>query len=193
MQEKFRDSSNSPLQHELSEYVRHAIGKRWPFGRLIEFRPKKPHFERCCTPNCQVNFWWFKSAMRKVGGIKIERTRAQRIVLLDGQRNSPKTDFLKYCPCTKFFFRGRSDLQKISLFHEFSCPLGKKNRQPAADSILMPPTFHIARLNRYTPNFSGVPQKLTWCQQFGLQIFPKWGDVDICRHYKEMVVFRCFK
>ena len=70
-------------------------------------------------------------------------------------------------------FQVRSDLQKISLFHEFSCPLGKKNRRPAADSILMPPTFHIARLNRYTPNFSGVPQKLTWCQQFGLQIFPK--------------------
>ena len=87
-------------------------------------------------------------------------------------------------------FRVRSDLQKISLFHEFSCPLGKKNRRPAADSILMPPTFHIARLNRYTPNFSGVPQKLTWCQQFGLQIFPKWGDADICP--LEMAVFRCF-
>ena len=87
-------------------------------------------------------------------------------------------------------FRVRSDLQKISLFHEFSCRFGKKNRRPAADSILMPPTFHIARLNRYTPNFSGVPQKLTWCQQFGLQIFPKWGDADICR--LEMAVFRCF-
>ena len=32
--------------------------------------------------------------------------------------------------------------------------------RPAADSILMPPTFPIARLNRYTPNFSGIPQ--TW-------------------------------
>merc|ERR1712074_88744 len=53
-------------------------------------------------------------------------------------------------------FRVRSDLQKISLFHEFSCRFGKKNRRPAADSILMPPTFHIPRLNRYTPNFSGV-------------------------------------
>ena len=62
--------------------------------------------------------------------------------------------------------------------------------RPAADSILMPPTFPIASLNRYTPNFSGVPQKLTWCQQFGLQIFPKWGDADICR--LEMAVFRCF-
>merc|ERR1712020_674826 len=27
-----------------------------------------------------------------------------------------------------------------------------------ADGFLMPLTFHIARLNRYTPNFSGVPQ-----------------------------------
>ena len=43
-----------------------------------------------------------------------------------------------------------------------------KNCRPAADSILMPPTFPIACLNRYTPNFSGLPQKLTWCQQFGL-------------------------
>ena len=48
----------------------------------------------------------------------------------------------------------------------------------------------IARLNRYTPNFSGLPQKLTWCQQFGLQIFPKWGDAHIWR--LEMAVFRCF-
>ena len=87
-------------------------------------------------------------------------------------------------------FRVRSDLQKISLFHEFSCPLGKKNRRPAADSILMPPTFHIARLNRYTPNFSGVPQKLTWCQQFGLQIFPKWGDAE--KPPQKYAVFRCF-
>ena len=87
-------------------------------------------------------------------------------------------------------FRWRSDLRKFSVFHEFSFHVGKKNRRPATDSILMPPTFHIARLNRYTPNFSGVPQKLTWCQQFGLQIFPKWGDADICR--LEMAVFRCF-
>merc|ERR1712240_810565 len=87
-------------------------------------------------------------------------------------------------------FRVQSDFQKISVFHEFSFRFGKKNRRPAADSILMPPTFQIARLNRYTPNFSGVPQKLTWCQQFGLQIFPKGGDAHICR--LEMAVFRCF-
>merc|ERR1712012_701488 len=31
-------------------------------------------------------------------------------------------------------FRVRSDLQKISLFHEFSCRFGKKNHRPAADS-----------------------------------------------------------
>ena len=28
---------------------------------------------------------------------------------------------------------------------------------------------HIAHLNRYTQNFSGIPQKLTWCHQFGLK------------------------
>ena len=31
----------------------------------------------------------------------------------------------------------------------------------AGDSILKPPTFPIARLNCYTPNFLGLPQKLT--------------------------------
>ena len=62
---------------------------------------------------------------------------------------------------------------KNSVFHEFACRFGEKVRRPAADSILMPPTFPIARLNRYAPNFSGLPQKLTWCQHFGLQIFPK--------------------
>ena len=55
---------------------------------------------------------------------------------------------------------------------------------------LMPPTFHIASLNRYTPNFSGVGQKLTWCQQFGLQIFPKWGDAE--KPPPKNPFFRCF-
>ena len=73
---------------------------------------------------------------------------------------------------------------------KFQFNLVKKICRPAADSILMPPTFPIASLNRYTPNFSGVLQKLTWCQQFGLQIFPKWGDAHIWR--LEMAVFRCF-
>ena len=44
----------------------------------------------------------------------------------------------------------------------------------------MPPTFPIASLNRYTPKFSGVSQKLTWCQKFALQMFPKGGDADFC-------------
>ena len=54
----------------------------------------------------------------------------------------------------------------------------------------MLPTFHIASLNRYTPNFSGVTQKLTWCQQFGLQVLPKWGNANILLLKK--AVFRCF-
>ena len=87
-------------------------------------------------------------------------------------------------------FRVRSDLQKSSIFHWFLLPPTKIKYQARVPTILMPQTFPIASLNRYTPNFSGVPQKLTWCQQFGLQIFPKWGDADICR--LEMAVFRCF-
>ena len=59
----------------------------------------------------------------------------------------------------------RSDLRKMSVFHEFPLPFAKRIRRPAADSILIPLTFSIASLNRYTPKFSGVPQKLTGCQQ----------------------------
>ena len=84
----------------------------------------------------------------------------------------------------------RSVLQKSSIFHWFLLPPPKKKYRARVPTILMPQTFPIASLNRYTPNFSGVGQKLTWCQQFGLQIFPKWGDADICP--LEMAVFRCF-
>ena len=88
------------------------------------------------------------------------------------------------------FRSGGRRLKKFRFFTNFHGHLQKKICRPAADSLLMLPTFHIASLNRYTPKFSGVTQKLTWCQQFGLQIFPKWGDAHICR--LEMAVFRCF-
>ena len=42
----------------------------------------------------------------------------------------------------------------------------------------MPPCFHIAHLKRYVPNFSGVSQKLTWRDRFGLQLPPKWHDLN---------------
>ena len=37
----------------------------------------------------------------------------------------------------------------------------------------LPPTFHKAHSNRYTPKISGVPQKMTWCQHFGVQDIQK--------------------
>ena len=50
-----------------------------------------------------------------------------------------------------------SGFQKyISVFHEFPLPLAKKIHRPAAASILMPLTFHIASLDRSSPKFSGV-------------------------------------
>ena len=45
--------------------------------------------------------------------------------------------------------------ENLPFFTNFHFPLVNKIRRPAADSILMPPTFPIASLNRYTPNFSG--------------------------------------
>ena len=53
---------------------------------------------------------------------------------------------------------------KRKKFHFSRISTCKKIRRPAADSILMPPTCNISILNRYTPKFSGVNQKLTWCQ-----------------------------
>ena len=41
----------------------------------------------------------------------------------------------------------------------FPFSLAKFFCRSAAVSILMPPTFHIASLNRYTSKFSGVPEK----------------------------------
>ena len=61
-------------------------------------------------------------------------------------------------------------LRKNSFFHKYLCLLGEKIRRPAATSILMPPRFHIASSLPYVPNFSGVPQKLTFCWRFGLQL-----------------------
>ena len=65
-------------------------------------------------------------------------------------------------------FRVRSVLTKKSLFREFPCTHTKTMQRAHMRSILVPPTFHIASLKRYTPKFSGPPQKLTWCQRFGL-------------------------
>ena len=62
------------------------------------------------------------------------------------------------------FLSWRQKTKKFPFFTNLRVALVKKIRRPAADSILMPPTFPMARLNRYTPNFSGVTQKLTWCQ-----------------------------
>ena len=67
--------------------------------------------------------------------------------------------------------------KKVLFFSDFLIQTPKKVLG-SCTHILMPPTFPIASLNRFTPEYSGVPQKLTWCQQFGLQVRPKWGNAD---------------
>ena len=56
----------------------------------------------------------------------------------------------------------RPKSKKGSFFHVFSCHFDKIVCWPAVVSILI----HIASLNRYTPMFSGVPQKLTWYPRY---------------------------
>ena len=78
--------------------------------------------------------------------------------------------------------------------HRFSLisasPPPSTKYRPAVNSILMPPCFHIAHLKRYVPNFSGVPQKLTWRNRFGLQLPPKWHDLN--RVAPKQAIFRPF-
>ena len=47
------------------------------------------------------------------------------------------------------------------------------------DSTLSP-TLNIASLNRYTPMFAAVPQKLTWCSYVGVQHPPKLAYPKSC-------------
>ena len=61
-------------------------------------------------------------------------------------------------------------------FHQFLFHPGKIIRWLAAVTILRLPTFHIAHLKRYVHKFSGVPQKLTCCERFGLQLLPNSED-----------------
>ena len=55
-------------------------------------------------------------------------------------------------------------------FHQVLCHSGKIIRRLAAVSILSLQTFHIGHLKRYVHKFSRLPQKLTCCERFGLQL-----------------------
>ena len=48
--------------------------------------------------------------------------------------------------------RVQSNLQKSSVFHGFPCLYPQKKYWARVPKILMPHTFPIAGLNRYTPN-----------------------------------------
>ena len=51
---------------------------------------------------------------------------------------------------------------KIRVFLHFSVSACKKKVYHTPNSILMPPTFHIASLNNYTPKFSAYKQPTSW-------------------------------
>ena len=84
-------------------------------------------------------------------------------------RNTPNTkiaDFITYVTWThhNISLRFRVTAQRVNNFrfcHWYLCLAAKKNWRPIARSISLPLTFHIAILNRFTPNQSKVTQKLT--------------------------------
>ena len=66
--------------------------------------------------------------------------------------------------------------------------------QARGRSIWMPPTSHIASLNRHTPKFSGIRLKLTWCQPFAVQGLPKSSNPESCtQKRRSWGVFFCCK
>ena len=72
------------------------------------------------------------------------------------------------------FLSWRQKSKNIQFFTNFQCQLQKKSL-----AYCFGLNFNTTDLpNRYTPKYSGVPEKLTWFQQFGLKIFPKEGDAD---------------
>ena len=78
----------------------------------------------------------------------------------------PRTIFtLKIFGCRPFY-------KKNADFHQFLFHPGKIICRTAVVSMMRPPTFHIAHLKRYVHKFSGVPQKSTSCERFGLQLLP---------------------
>ena len=69
--------------------------------------------------------------------------------------------FTFYGP-SQYLSLSRGRRVKKNQFSPISVAAPKK--LPTASSISMPPTFHIASLNCYTPKFLGGAQKLTWRQ-----------------------------
>ena len=160
------------------------------------------YLKRICSINNTTYYWWEFSTCRfsKASFLLVTKqpSTGHRSIARPGLDDGPAllsdvqaggTTTIAAGSSSRIVELG-SSICSSSVFHWFHCPYPKRKYRARVHTILMPPTFPIASLNRYTPNFSGVPQKLTWCQQFGLQIFPKWGDADICR--LEMAVFRCF-
>ena len=79
---------------------------------------------------------------------------------------------------SRWNFRVWSVLQRrIHFFANFCVPTGKYWAR-VRSILLMSLTSHIASFNRHAPKFSVVPQKLSWCQPFGVQGIPKSGNPD---------------
>ena len=90
-------------------------------------------------------------------------------------------------------FRVAGPRIKKSVFHKFACRIGEIFRRPAAVSILMSPTFHIASLNRYTPKFCilrGVRILLSNCAEISATSETLSSAVPLTIFYKSACRFK---
>ena len=90
-------------------------------------------------------------------------------------------------------FRVADPRVKKSVFHKFACHIGVIFCRPAAVSILMPPTFHIASLNCYTPKFCilrGVRILLSNCTEISATSETLSSVVPLAIFYKSACRFK---
>jgi len=89
-------------------------------------------------------------------------------------------------------FGYRAIYEKVPLFTDFFVRTPKKKYLACVPTILIPPTFPIASLNGYTPNFSGGPK--SWPGVTGLaSSSPAPSKVSLSEKLSMILgLFRCF-
>ena len=160
------------------QWRRRWCRRRWPV------QPCSAYFGNC-PANKEI--WWCgqKSKHRIIViftlmlhfpmpylGVDCDKVSANGAILV------PKTEFLS---CPRVVEKGIALLLIcISMLYNAMC-------------ALMPLTFHIAHLNRYTPIVSGDPKKLTWCQMteycwlwLKMFFFTKKTQFENCQHHSSL-------
>ena len=141
----------------------------------VNSKPKCLDGKWKCLKFCPFHYHWLAGHV----GPKCYTTSFEPIVSLSAVltwKRRPRTPYHIHIPnpkCVKIPWvlasainQLRSNRLKKILFHQCPCNGGKK----------------VSLLNHHKPNYSGVPQNLTWCQWF--------GETKI--HATKKAILRCF-